>query len=129
VRAAFRYGARNAVTAASISSGAVSATQWPIPGITTLCTSSARRLLAIHWEDKLLGGKPGVKRDMRIFGDRGDPAPKANCHSRPRPLLFLDHHGKGNITFEERPFVVMVDRAHVDLGVVEKTKPAMKMAK
>jgi hypothetical protein len=45
------------------------------------------------------------------------------------PLLFLDHDGKGNITFEERPFVVMADRAYVDLGVVEKTKPAMKMAK
>ena len=47
-------------------------------------------------------------------------------------LQILDHDGKGNITFEERPFVVMVDRAYVDLGVVEKTKPnatAMKMAK
>ena len=36
-----RYGARNAVSAASISSGAVSATQWPVPGMTTVCTSFA----------------------------------------------------------------------------------------
>ena len=39
-----RYGARNAVSAASISSGASSATQWPAPGMTTLCTSSASEL-------------------------------------------------------------------------------------
>jgi hypothetical protein len=26
----------------------------------------------IHSEDKLLGGKPNVKRDMRIFCERGD---------------------------------------------------------
>lgn len=28
----------------------------------------------------------------------------------------IDHDGKGNLTFEERPFVVMVDRAFVNLG-------------
>src|SRR3712207_6001253 len=36
-----RYGARNSVSAVIISSGACSATQWPAPGMTTLCTSSA----------------------------------------------------------------------------------------
>src|SRR5215216_7379734 len=34
-----RYGARNSVSAASISSGACSATKWPVSGMTTLCTS------------------------------------------------------------------------------------------
>jgi len=37
-------------------------------------------------------------------------------------LQIIDHDGKGTLTFEERPFVVMVDRAFVDLGVVERTK-------
>ena len=37
-------------------------------------------------------------------------------------LQIIDHDGKGGLTFEERPFVVMVDRAFVDLGVVEKPK-------
>ena len=32
------------------------------------------RAFGIHSEDRLLGGKSNVKRDMRIFGDRGDPA-------------------------------------------------------
>ncbi|MCL2777201.1 MAG: hypothetical protein FWD73_04290 [Polyangiaceae bacterium] len=34
-------------------------------------------------------------------------------------LEIIDHDGKGNLTFEERPFVVMADRAYVDLGVVK----------
>jgi tetratricopeptide (TPR) repeat protein len=34
-------------------------------------------------------------------------------------LQIIDHDGKGNLTFEERPFVVMVDQAYVDLGTVE----------
>ena len=33
-------------------------------------------------------------------------------------LEVIDHDGKGNLTFEERPFVVMLDRAFVDLGTV-----------
>jgi len=33
-------------------------------------------------------------------------------------LEVIDHDGKGNLVFEERPFVVMVDRAFVDLGAV-----------
>jgi hypothetical protein len=37
-----RYGARNAVSAATVSSGACSANQWPAPGMTALCTSFAR---------------------------------------------------------------------------------------
>ncbi|MBX3189492.1 MAG: AgmX/PglI C-terminal domain-containing protein, partial [Labilithrix sp.] len=37
-------------------------------------------------------------------------------------LSIVDHDGKGNITFEERPFVVMVDRAYVDLGTVERPR-------
>jgi len=35
-------------------------------------------------------------------------------------LQIIDHDGDGNLTFEERPYVVMVDRAYVDLGKVEK---------
>jgi tetratricopeptide (TPR) repeat protein len=37
-------------------------------------------------------------------------------------LQIIDHDGKGGLTFVERPFVVMVDRAFVDLGVVERPK-------
>ena len=35
-------------------------------------------------------------------------------------LQIIDHDGDGNLTFEERPYVVMVDHAYVDLGKVEK---------
>jgi hypothetical protein len=31
-------------------------------------------------------------------------------------LEIVDHDGKGGLTFEERPFVVMADGAFVDLG-------------
>ncbi|MCA9677070.1 MAG: hypothetical protein KC464_18730, partial [Myxococcales bacterium] len=34
-------------------------------------------------------------------------------------LEVVRHDGKGGLTFEERPFVVMVDQAFVDLGAVE----------
>jgi len=34
-------------------------------------------------------------------------------------LEIVDHDGKGNITFEERPFIVMADSAFVDLGTVK----------
>lgn len=34
-------------------------------------------------------------------------------------LQIVDHDGNGNLTFEERPFVVMIDRAYVDLGKVD----------
>jgi hypothetical protein len=33
-------------------------------------------------------------------------------------LEVIDHDGNGHITFDERPFVVMVDQAFVDLGTV-----------
>ena len=33
-------------------------------------------------------------------------------------LQVIDHDGQGGLTFEERPFVIMVDHAFVDLGVV-----------
>jgi len=33
-------------------------------------------------------------------------------------LQIIDHDGKGTLRFEERPFVVMVDDAFIDLGVV-----------
>jgi tetratricopeptide (TPR) repeat protein len=33
-------------------------------------------------------------------------------------LQIIDHDGQGHLTFEERPFVVMADRAFVDLGRV-----------
>jgi hypothetical protein len=35
-------------------------------------------------------------------------------------LEIVEHDGKGGLTFEERPFVVMVDKAFVDLGTVER---------
>lgn len=35
-------------------------------------------------------------------------------------LEILEHDGKGGLTFEERPYVVMEDGAYVDLGRVEK---------
>jgi hypothetical protein len=34
-------------------------------------------------------------------------------------LEIIDHDGNGNLTFEERPFIVMVDSAFVDLGTVK----------
>jgi hypothetical protein len=34
-------------------------------------------------------------------------------------LEIVEHDGKGNLAFEERPFVVMADRAYVDLGTVK----------
>jgi hypothetical protein len=37
-------------------------------------------------------------------------------------LEIVDHDGKGGITFSERPFVVMTDGAHVDLGVVRRSE-------
>jgi uncharacterized protein YfaP (DUF2135 family) len=38
-------------------------------------------------------------------------------------LEVIDHDGQGHLSFEERPFVVMKDRAFVDLGTVEKAGP------
>ncbi|MCL2725679.1 MAG: hypothetical protein FWD69_14705 [Polyangiaceae bacterium] len=35
-------------------------------------------------------------------------------------LQIIDHDGKGGLSFDERPFVVMVDHAFVDLGVAGK---------
>lgn len=35
-------------------------------------------------------------------------------------LELIEHDGKGGLTFEERPYVVMVNQAYVDLGVVKK---------
>jgi hypothetical protein len=35
-------------------------------------------------------------------------------------LEVIDHDGQGGLTFEERPYVVMVDHAFVDLGVVKR---------
>jgi hypothetical protein len=35
-------------------------------------------------------------------------------------LEIIDHDGKGGLSFEERPFVVMADRAFVDLGSVAR---------
>jgi hypothetical protein len=34
-------------------------------------------------------------------------------------LEIVRHDGKGNLSFEERPYVVMNDQAFVDLGTVE----------
>ncbi|WP_437485432.1 AgmX/PglI C-terminal domain-containing protein [Sorangium sp. So ce1014] len=35
-------------------------------------------------------------------------------------LQIVDHDGKGGLSFDERPFVVMTDRAFVDLGAVTR---------
>jgi hypothetical protein len=35
-------------------------------------------------------------------------------------LQVIEHDGKGGLVFEERPFVVMNDRAYVDLGRIER---------
>ncbi|MBI4679207.1 MAG: hypothetical protein HY748_16655 [Elusimicrobia bacterium] len=35
-------------------------------------------------------------------------------------LQVIEHDGKGGLSFEERPFVVMVDRAFLDLGQLKK---------
>ncbi|AUX40486.1 hypothetical protein SOCE26_018870 [Sorangium cellulosum] len=35
-------------------------------------------------------------------------------------LQILDHDGKGGLSFDERPFVVMTDQAYVDLGAVTR---------
>jgi tetratricopeptide (TPR) repeat protein len=35
-------------------------------------------------------------------------------------LELIEHDGKGGLRFEERPYVVMVDQAFVDLGVVKR---------
>jgi tetratricopeptide (TPR) repeat protein len=40
-------------------------------------------------------------------------------------LEVVEHDGQGHISFDERPFVVMVDHAYVDLGTVDKPKQAM----
>ena len=37
-------------------------------------------------------------------------------------LQVIDHDGQGGLRFEERPFVVMVDGAYVDLGTVTTSK-------
>jgi uncharacterized protein YfaP (DUF2135 family) len=34
-------------------------------------------------------------------------------------LEIIEHDGKGGLTFEQRPYVVMVNQAYVDLGVVK----------
>ena len=39
-------------------------------------------------------------------------------------LEVIEHDGQGHLSFEERPFVVMKDRAFVDLGTVEKAEQA-----
>lgn len=35
-------------------------------------------------------------------------------------LEVIDHDGRGGLTFEEHPYVVMIDQAYVDLGVVKR---------
>ncbi|MBN9166448.1 MAG: hypothetical protein J0I07_36275 [Myxococcales bacterium] len=36
-------------------------------------------------------------------------------------LQVVEHDGNGKISFEERPFVVMIDRGYVDMGTVDKS--------
>jgi tetratricopeptide (TPR) repeat protein len=35
-------------------------------------------------------------------------------------LEVIDHDGRGHLTFDERPYVVMIDHAFVDLGVIKR---------
>jgi hypothetical protein len=35
-------------------------------------------------------------------------------------LEIIEHDGKGNLHFDERPYVVMQNQAYVDLGVVNQ---------
>jgi hypothetical protein len=35
-------------------------------------------------------------------------------------LEIIDHDGKGGLSFDERPFVVMADQAFVELGTVKR---------
>src|SRR5215213_1201445 len=53
-----RYGARKSLSAASISSGACSATQWPAPEMTTLCTSSAAGFIPFPASSPQLSAPP-----------------------------------------------------------------------
>ncbi|MFN3200957.1 MAG: VIT domain-containing protein [Bradymonadia bacterium] len=41
----------------------------------------------------------------------------------------IRHDGEGNLSIEDRPFVIMNDGAYVDLGEVKGSKKAMSMAK
>jgi hypothetical protein len=34
-------------------------------------------------------------------------------------LEIIDHDGNGKLSFDERPFVVMTDRAYVDMGKID----------
>jgi uncharacterized protein YfaP (DUF2135 family) len=36
-------------------------------------------------------------------------------------MQVIEHDGQGKISVEERPFVVMIDRAYVDMGTVDKS--------
>jgi tetratricopeptide (TPR) repeat protein len=42
-------------------------------------------------------------------------------------MEILEHDGKGGLSFTERPFVVMVDRAYVDMGTVDKNTKLTRM--
>jgi hypothetical protein len=37
-------------------------------------------------------------------------------------LEIIEHDGQGGLTFEERPFLAMEDRAYVDLGEVKGSR-------
>ena len=41
-------------------------------------------------------------------------------------LEIIDHDGKGGLSFDERPYVVMKDRAFVDLGTVTRQQTAAR---
>ncbi|MET0286503.1 MAG: hypothetical protein ABW352_18620 [Polyangiales bacterium] len=44
-------------------------------------------------------------------------------------LEVIDHDGKGNLKFEERPFIVMQDGAFVELGVVRASGTTLALAR
>jgi tetratricopeptide (TPR) repeat protein len=44
-------------------------------------------------------------------------------------LEIIEHDGHGKLSFDERPFVVMADRAFVDMGKVEKATPLVAAMK
>jgi tetratricopeptide (TPR) repeat protein len=44
-------------------------------------------------------------------------------------LEIIEHDGHGKLSFDERPFIVMADRAFVDMGKVEKATPLVAAMK
>jgi tetratricopeptide (TPR) repeat protein len=78
------------------------------------------------YEDVTTGYGPECFTIRKAKGQRSGPY-KLQAHYYARgpmgygmgKLEIIDHDGSGGLTFEERPYVVMVDHAFLDLGVVK----------